>query len=88
LDATGGPVPGFVVSVDAHHRGGEPARGTEILSRRHRDTAAGSHRNVYIEDGQVVFVTKYHRGVQITGDMKIIHGSLPREVGELVVWYL
>ena len=71
-----------------HITGGQPARGTEILSCRHRNTAAGSHRNVFIEDGQVVFVTKYHKGVQMTGDVKIIHRYLPREVGELVVWYL
>ncbi|KAK0768541.1 hypothetical protein LTR59_017590 [Friedmanniomyces endolithicus] len=71
-----------------HITGGQPARGTEILSCRHRNTAAGSHRNVFIENGQIVFVTKYHRGVEITGDVKIIHGYLPREVGELVVWYL
>ncbi|TKA60225.1 hypothetical protein B0A55_13169, partial [Friedmanniomyces simplex] len=70
-----------------HITGGQPARGPEILSCRHRNTAAGSHRNVFIEDGQVVFVTKYHKGVQISGDMKIIHRYLPREVGELVVWY-
>ncbi|KAK0352147.1 hypothetical protein LTR59_017192 [Friedmanniomyces endolithicus] len=71
-----------------HITGGQPARGTEILSCRHRITAAGSHRNVFIEDRQVVFVTKYHKGVEITGDVKIIHQYLPREVGELVVWYL
>ena len=71
-----------------HITGGQPARGTEILSCRHRNTAAGSHRNVFIEDGQVVFVTKYHKGIEITGDVKIIHRYLPREVGELVVWYL
>ncbi|KAK1051292.1 hypothetical protein LTR74_016865 [Friedmanniomyces endolithicus] len=65
-----------------HITGGQPARGTEILSCRHRNTAAGSHRNVFIENGQIVFVTKYHRGVEITGDVKIIHGYLPREVGE------
>ncbi|KAK4889787.1 hypothetical protein LTR49_028772, partial [Elasticomyces elasticus] len=71
-----------------HITGGQPARGTEILSCRHRNTAVGSHRNMFIEDGQVVFVTKYHKGVEITGDVKIIHRYLPREVGELVVWYL
>ncbi|KAK1807894.1 hypothetical protein LTR12_017752 [Friedmanniomyces endolithicus] len=70
-----------------HITGGQPARGTD-LSCRHRNTAAGSHRNVFIEDRQVVFVTKYHKGVEITGDVKIIHRYLPREVGELVVWYL
>ena len=71
-----------------HISGGQPARGPEILSCRHRNTAAGSHRNVFIEDGQVVFVTKYHKGEQMSRDVKIIHRYLPYEVGELVVWYL
>lgn len=71
-----------------HITGGQPARGSEILSVRHRNTATGEHRNLFIEDGTVVFVTKYHKGFQISGDVKIIHRYLPREVGELVVWYL
>jgi hypothetical protein len=71
-----------------HLTGGQPARGTEILSVRHRNTAQGSHRNLFIEDGLVVFVTRYSKGYQLRGDVKIIHRYLPREVGELVVWYL
>ncbi|KAG9380630.1 RecQ Superfamily II DNA helicase [Pyrenophora tritici-repentis] len=36
----------------------------------------------------VVFVTRYHKGYKVSGDVKIIHRYLPREVGELVVWYM
>lgn len=36
----------------------------------------------------VVFVTGYHKGYEVKGDIKIIHRYLPREVGELVVQYL
>lgn len=71
-----------------HITGGQPARGPEILSIRHRNTVQGGHRNLFIEDGMVVFVTRYHKGYEVTGDVKIIHRYLPREVGELVVWYL
>jgi hypothetical protein len=46
------------------------------------------HRNVFIEDGIVVFVTRYHKGYNVSGDVKIIHRYLLRKVGELVVWYL
>ena len=35
-----------------HISGGQPARGTEILSVRHRNTTAGGHRNMFIEDGE------------------------------------
>ncbi|KAK3046026.1 hypothetical protein LTR09_012463 [Extremus antarcticus] len=69
-----------------HISGGQPARGTEILSIR--NTTAGGHWNMFIEDGGVVFVTRYHKGFQMSGDVKIIHRYLPREVSELVVWYL
>lgn len=71
-----------------HMTGGQPARGPEILSVRHRNTVQGGHRNLFIEEGMVVFVTRYHKGYEVKGDVKIIHRYLPREVGELVVWYL
>jgi DEAD/DEAH box helicase len=36
----------------------------------------------------VVFVSRYHKGYVVSGDVKVIHRYLPREVGELVVYYL
>ena len=71
-----------------HITAGQPGRGPEILSIRHSNTVRGGHRNIFIEDGMVVFVTRYHKGYSLSGDIKIIHRYLPREVGELVVWYL
>jgi RecQ family ATP-dependent DNA helicase len=76
------------LAVLMHIAGGQPARGPEILSVRHSNTVKGGHRNIFIEDGMVVFVTRYHKGYNVSGDVKIIHRYLPREVGELVVWYL
>jgi superfamily II DNA/RNA helicase len=71
-----------------HMTGGQPARGPEILSVQHQNTPGGEHRNLFIEDGLVVFVTRYSKQYMLTGDVKVIHRYLPREVGELVVWYL
>ena len=71
-----------------HITGGQPARGPEILSVRHSNTIRGGHRNIFIKDGIVVFVTRYYKGYNVSGDVKIIYRYLPREVGELVVWYL
>ncbi|KJZ69304.1 hypothetical protein HIM_11298 [Hirsutella minnesotensis 3608] len=34
------------------------------------------------------FVTSYHKGFRSTGQAKVIHRYMPREVGELLVWYL
>jgi hypothetical protein len=40
-----------------HIIGGQLARALEILSVRHENIAKGNHRNLFIEDGLVVFVT-------------------------------
>ena len=71
-----------------HITAGQPARGTEILSLRHCNTVNGHHRSIFIEDGLVSTVTAYHKGYNIIGSTKIIHRYLPREVSELVVYYL
>ncbi|KAL1640735.1 hypothetical protein SLS61_010230 [Didymella pomorum] len=67
---------------------GQPARWPELGSVRHSNTVKGGHRNIFIEDGMVAFVTRYHKGYTLSGDVKIIHRYLPREVGELVVYYM
>lgn len=71
-----------------HLSGGQPARGPEILSIRYCNTANGGRRHVFVEDGMMVFVTEYHKGYSISGTTKVIHRYLPREVGELLVYYL
>jgi hypothetical protein len=76
------------LAVLMHVSGRQPARGLEILSVQHSNTVQGGHCNVFIEDGMVVFVTRYYKGYNLSGDFKIIHRYLPREVGELVVWYM
>ena len=76
------------LAVLMHISGGQLARGLELLSVRHSNTIKGGHRNIFIEDGIVVFATRYHKGYNVSGDVKIIHRYLPREVGELVVWYM
>lgn len=69
-----------------HITSGQPARGTETLSLRHTNTM--HHRNIFVEEGLVSTVTTYHKGYSVTGSTKIIHRYLPKEVGELVVYYL
>jgi hypothetical protein len=76
------------LAVLCHITSGQPARGPELLSIRHRNAAAGGQRNIFIEDGLVACVTRYHKGFYASNDAKVIHRYLPRAVGELVVWYL
>ena len=76
------------LAVLVHIVEGQPARWLELGSVRHSNTVKGGHRNIFIEDGMVVFVTRYHKGYNVSGDVKIIHRYLPREVGELLVYYM
>jgi hypothetical protein len=87
----------YLLKVDAylerlllliHLTAGQPARGSEILSLRSVNTVNGHHRNVFVEGGMVSTVTTYHKGYSTTGNTKIIHRYLPKEVGELLVYYL
>jgi hypothetical protein len=53
--------------------GRQPARTPEILSVQHKNIAKGNHRNLFVEDGLVVFVTQYHKGYAMSSDIKIIY---------------
>ena len=67
---------------------GQPPRGTEILSLRYINTLYGHYRSIFVENGIVGTVASYHKGYSIVGSTKIIHRYLPKEVGELLVYYL
>jgi hypothetical protein len=43
---------------------------------------------LFIEDGAVVFVTMYSKTMGMSAKAKVIHRYLPREVGELAVYYV
>jgi DEAD/DEAH box helicase len=62
---------------------GLPARGTEVLTVLHSNTGFGSRRNIIVSNGQLGFVIDYNK----TG-WRPIFRFLPREVGELVLYYL
>lgn len=71
-----------------HMTGGQPARATELILLRWRNSAHGDIRNIFIENGQVVFVTSYHKNYAQSSTTSIIQRYLPRELGELLVWHL
>lgn len=68
--------------------GGQPARGTELLILRWRNSARCETRNIFIENRSVLFVTSYHKNYAATNSTKIIHRYLPSEIGEMLVYYL
>jgi hypothetical protein len=63
-----------------HITGGQPARGTELLSIQYCNTVHGLLRNIFIENGLVSFVTCYHKGY--------IHSEKEKEKekGEQSLW--
>ena len=71
-----------------HLTGGGPGRGTEILTVRYRNDSTGEGRGVFVDGGLVDIVVGYHKGYGYSAKSKIIHRFLPREVSELVVYYL
>lgn len=75
------------LAVLVHMTAGQPARAPELLSLRHRNTETG-RRNVFVADGLVSFVSRYHKGFYLRNDSKLIHRFVPRVVGTLVVRYL
>ena len=71
-----------------HITGGQPARFPELGSIRFSNSIETGLRNIFLEGQMVFFVTYYHKGYSIQDSTKIIHRYLPREVGELLVYYL
>jgi hypothetical protein len=71
-----------------HITGGQPARGTELLTLRWRNSSHSDIRNIFMDNGMLCFVTSYHKNYSTSSTCKIIHRYLPAEVGELMLYYL
>jgi len=41
-----------------------------------------------MEHGLMVYMTMYHKGIRASAKAKVIYQYLPREVGELLFYYL
>jgi superfamily II DNA helicase RecQ len=74
--------------VLCHMVSGQPGRSTEMLGPRMFNTRQGGIRNIFIYQKMVCLVVGYHKRYQASNKLKMIFRFLPREVGELVVWYL
>lgn len=74
--------------VLVHMTGGLPARGTEVVTVQYMNSPNGESRGIFIKDRLMVYVTIYYKGISASAKAKIIHRYLPREVGELLFYYL
>ena len=59
-----------------HITAGQPARGEEITPIRHRNGFL-QERNIFAIDGQMAFVTRYHKSQALFGRPKVIPRFLP-----------
>ncbi|KAG6054774.1 hypothetical protein E4U32_006692 [Claviceps aff. humidiphila group G2b] len=70
-----------------HVTGGQPARGTEVLSLRFKNGCVRP-RNIFLLDGYVMTVTFYNKTDSQWDSPKIIPRFLPWRVGQLLSLYL
>ncbi|KAK4074637.1 hypothetical protein Purlil1_12914 [Purpureocillium lilacinum] len=71
-----------------HMVAGQPARSAETLGIRYVNTVHGGVRNILAHNGMICLVMSDHENTRSTSEARPIHRYLPREVGELLVWYL
>ena len=71
-----------------HMTGGQPARGTELLTLRWRNSSQSDIRSIFVDNGMLSFVTSYHKNYSTSSTTRIIHRFLPPEIGELLLYYL
>lgn len=71
-----------------HMTGGPPARGSELVTIQYKNSANGESRGTFIDNRLLALMTMYHKNAGSTGKSKVIHRYMPREVGELMVYYL
>jgi Orsellinic acid/F9775 biosynthesis cluster protein D len=71
-----------------HITSGQPARVKEELGIRYCNTMSGEHRNVFVDNGVVEIVIRYHKGYSMEGSTRITHRFLSKEISEMFVLYL
>ena len=70
-----------------HIESGQPARGSEIVTMRHRNGLL-QDRNVFVVDGAVMTVVRYHKSQSQWDKPKVVPRFLPPRLGQVMVLYL
>ena len=65
-----------------------PWRDSKGITILYYNTASNDGRGYFVNNGMLYLVSGYHKGFGLSGKLKPVHRFLPREVGELVVYYL
>lgn len=70
-----------------HMMGGQPARSTELMKITWKNSST-THRNIFIFDGGLLFITDYFKGRNALGWSKFIPRFLSSEIAGIVIDYL
>ena len=73
--------------VCVHMTSGQPGRGSEVTTMRHRNGLL-QDRNIFVVDGQVMTVVRYHKSQSQMDKPKVIPRFLPWRVGQVLAVYL
>jgi hypothetical protein len=71
-----------------HILGEQLARGTKLVTVQYKNKPYDNIRELFINDNIIVFVIAYNKIMDITAQIKMIYRYLPREMGELIVYYV
>jgi len=71
----------------AHNSVGPQARGEEVTPIRHRNGFL-QERNIYMINGRVAYVIRYHKSQALFGEAKVIPRFLPWRAGQIFAVYL
>ena len=87
LRANGGRFPGRDLDVDAYdgRTASEVDEDFGVADVEHDERRSAEDICARRHD---CFVTMYHKGFRRSNKVKVIHRYVPREVGELLVWYM
>ncbi|KIV98766.1 uncharacterized protein PV09_09464 [Verruconis gallopava] len=70
-----------------HMVSGQPGRGTEVTTMRHVNGIL-QDRNIFVVDGQVMTVVRYHKSQSQWDRLKVVPRFLPWRLGQLMAVYL
>jgi superfamily II DNA helicase RecQ len=76
-----------LLMVCVHVTSGQPGRGSEITTMRHRNGLL-QDRNIFVMDGQVMTVVRYHKSQSQWDKPKVVPRFLPPRLGQIMVMYL
>jgi superfamily II DNA helicase RecQ len=73
--------------IGVHITSGQPGRGSEVTTMRHRNGVL-QDRNVFVVDGQVMTVVRYHKSQSQWDKPKVVPRFLPWRLGQVMAVYL